>query len=98
MSNVIVKDNESLDSALRRFKRNCAVSYTHLIVFFAFRPSMGVGILIGVIVLNLVTYYKYKGDVGQYFQCMSQVADLVEYGFRLSRTCLLYTSEYQRRQ
>ena len=24
MSNVIVKDNESLDSALRRFKRNCA--------------------------------------------------------------------------
>ena len=56
------------------------------IVFFAFRPSMGVGILIGVIVLNLVTYYKYKGDVGQYFQCMSQVADLVEYGFRLSRT------------
>ncbi len=24
MSNVIVKENESLDSALRRFKRNCA--------------------------------------------------------------------------
>lgn len=24
MSNVIVKDNETLDSALRRFKRNCA--------------------------------------------------------------------------
>ena len=24
MSNVIVKDNESLDSALRRFKRTCA--------------------------------------------------------------------------
>ena len=24
MSNVIVKDGESLDSALRRFKRNCA--------------------------------------------------------------------------
>ena len=24
MSNVIVKQNESLDSALRRFKRNCA--------------------------------------------------------------------------
>ena len=24
MSNVTVKDNESLDSALRRFKRNCA--------------------------------------------------------------------------
>ena len=24
MSSVIVKDNESLDSALRRFKRNCA--------------------------------------------------------------------------
>ena len=26
MSNVIVKENESLDSALRRFKRNCAKS------------------------------------------------------------------------
>jgi len=24
MSNVVVKDNESLDSALKRFKRNCA--------------------------------------------------------------------------
>lgn len=24
MSNVTVRDNESLDSALRRFKRNCA--------------------------------------------------------------------------
>ena len=24
MSNVIVKENETLDSALRRFKRNCA--------------------------------------------------------------------------
>ncbi len=24
LSNVIVKENESLDSALRRFKRNCA--------------------------------------------------------------------------
>lgn len=24
MSNVTIKDNESLDSALRRFKRNCA--------------------------------------------------------------------------
>ncbi len=24
MSNVIVKENESIDSALRRFKRNCA--------------------------------------------------------------------------
>ena len=24
MTNVIVKENESLDSALRRFKRNCA--------------------------------------------------------------------------
>ena len=24
MANVIVKENESLDSALRRFKRNCA--------------------------------------------------------------------------
>ncbi|MCR4732174.1 MAG: 30S ribosomal protein S21, partial [Lachnospiraceae bacterium] len=24
MSSVIVKENESLDSALRRFKRNCA--------------------------------------------------------------------------
>ena len=24
MSNVVVKENESLDSALRRFKRNCA--------------------------------------------------------------------------
>lgn len=24
MSNVIIKDNESLDSALKRFKRNCA--------------------------------------------------------------------------
>ena len=24
MSNVVIKDNESLDSALRRFKRNCA--------------------------------------------------------------------------
>ena len=43
MSSVIVKENETLDSALRRFKRNCAkagiqqeirkrepVSYTHL--------------------------------------------------------------------
>ena len=26
MSNVIVKENETLDSALRRFKRSCAVS------------------------------------------------------------------------
>ena len=26
MSNVIVKENESLDSALRRFKRQCALS------------------------------------------------------------------------
>ena len=25
MSNVIVKENETLDSALRRFKRNCAI-------------------------------------------------------------------------
>ena len=24
MSNVVIKDNETLDSALRRFKRNCA--------------------------------------------------------------------------
>ncbi|WP_105616026.1 30S ribosomal protein S21 [Vallitalea okinawensis] len=24
MSNVVIKDNESLDSALRRFKKNCA--------------------------------------------------------------------------
>ncbi|MDD7403402.1 MAG: 30S ribosomal protein S21, partial [bacterium] len=24
MSNVIVKENETLDNALRRFKRNCA--------------------------------------------------------------------------
>jgi small subunit ribosomal protein S21 len=24
MSNVVIRDNESLDSALRRFKRNCA--------------------------------------------------------------------------
>lgn len=24
MSNVVVKENETLDSALRRFKRNCA--------------------------------------------------------------------------
>jgi len=24
MSNVVVKENESIDSALRRFKRNCA--------------------------------------------------------------------------
>jgi len=26
MSNVTVRDNESLDSAIRRFKRNCAKS------------------------------------------------------------------------
>lgn len=24
MSNVVIRDNETLDSALRRFKRNCA--------------------------------------------------------------------------
>ena len=29
MSNVIVKENESLDSALRRFKRNCAKAGIH---------------------------------------------------------------------
>lgn len=52
-------------------------------VFFV-RPAYGVAVLIGVIVLNLVTYYKYKGDMAMYFACMSQVADLVEYGGQLS--------------
>ncbi len=52
-------------------------------VFFI-RPAYGIAALIGVIVLNLITYYKYKGDMAMYFACMSQVADLVEYGGRLS--------------
>lgn len=51
---------------------------------FFIKPAYGVAALIGVIILNLITYYKYKGDMAVYFACMSQVADLVEYGGRLS--------------
>ncbi len=51
---------------------------------FFIKPVYGVAALIGVIVLNLITYYKYKGDMAVYFACMSQVADLVEYGGRLA--------------
>lgn len=52
---------------------------------FAVRPSVGVGILVAAVIINLVTYYKYKGDAGIYFQCMSQAADLVEYGIELNK-------------
>lgn len=51
---------------------------------FFIKPAYGVGVLVGAVVINLVTYYKYKGDMAVYFACMSQVADLVEYGGRLS--------------
>lgn len=50
---------------------------------FVFKPSLGVALLVGVIIFNMVTYYKCKGDVGAYFQCMAQVADLVEYGIQM---------------
>ncbi len=50
---------------------------------FAFEPAVGVGFLLVVMVFNIVTYYRYKGRVGKYFQCMSQVAELVEYGSRM---------------
>ena len=52
---------------------------------FFLKPAYGIAALIGVIVLNLITYYKYKGDMAMYFACMSQVADLVEYGGQLTR-------------
>ncbi len=53
-------------------------------VFFL-KPSYGIAVLVGVIILNLITYYKSKGDMAMYFACMSQVADLVEYGGQLAR-------------
>ncbi|MCD2491018.1 hypothetical protein LQE92_00075 [Lacrimispora sp. NSJ-141] len=52
---------------------------------FGIRPAYGIGILLCVIIFNVITYYKYKGDMDVYFQCMSEVADLVEYGLRLNR-------------
>ena len=52
---------------------------------FAASPYYGIGALVGAIVINMVTYFKYKGDMGVYFTCMSQVADLVEYGNRIGR-------------
>ncbi|MCI8464279.1 MAG: hypothetical protein HFI63_00230 [Lachnospiraceae bacterium] len=51
---------------------------------FFIKPAYGVAVLIGAMVINLITYYKYKGDMAVYFACMSQVADLVEYGGRLA--------------
>ncbi len=52
---------------------------------FAIRPSVGVMVLVAVLVFNLVTYYKYKGEIEGYFRSMSQVADLVEYGYGLDQ-------------
>lgn len=52
-------------------------------VFFV-RPSYGIVALIGAIIINSITYYKYKGDMAMYFSCMAQVADLVEYGGQLT--------------
>ncbi|MCI8549396.1 MAG: hypothetical protein HFI68_02180 [Lachnospiraceae bacterium] len=52
-------------------------------VFFI-KPAYGVGALIGAMIVNLITYYKSKGDMAMYFACMSQVADLVEYGGQLA--------------
>lgn len=51
---------------------------------FWVKPAYGIGVLAGAIVVNMITYFKYKGDMAVYFSCMSQVADLVEYGGKLA--------------
>ena len=55
------------------------------IAAFAIKPSVGIIGLVGAIAINMVSYYKAKGDIAVYRKSMAQAADLVEYGFRLEK-------------
>lgn len=63
----------------------CILLLIASIASFAVKPAAGVGIFLAVMAFNIITYYRCKGRIGQYFPCMAQAAQLVEYGRRLER-------------